>query len=186
MCIYIEKGGMARDTWTHATVDLCLGELHRCLRGTIGPKFIGILGDKYGYRPLPTTLSKEQFSCVHTFLEKRGDLDLFTTWYRMDQNSNVYRLQPVMRILPDVMSTNETAQIQATKMWWDVAQPALVKAVFAAFAVLQVHCAPQLETLKYRCIHITDTVKLCICMHDEGTYTDVVEPSGNIWVRGFA
>eukprot|EP00026_Physarum_polycephalum_P000315 Phypoly_transcript_00315.p1 GENE.Phypoly_transcript_00315~~Phypoly_transcript_00315.p1 ORF type:complete len:1677 (+),score=283.12 Phypoly_transcript_00315:184-5214(+) len=38
---------------THATGELCIGELHKCLDRSTGPAFITFLGDKYGFRPFP-------------------------------------------------------------------------------------------------------------------------------------
>lgn len=35
----------------HLTGRLCMKELSKCLQRSVGPAFINLLGDKYGFRP---------------------------------------------------------------------------------------------------------------------------------------
>ena len=48
----------------HLTTNISLEELENCKNVSVGPSFFFLIGQKYGYRPLPTTVPGEQFECL--------------------------------------------------------------------------------------------------------------------------
>lgn len=83
------------------TMDICLREIKRCQATQIKPNFIVLLGDRYGWLPLPTRIPA-------TELDPRpvaGD------WYKLDENAvpAEYVLQPRTGIFtnPDIWSVME-------------------------------------------------------------------------------
>ena len=78
------------------TLAICLAEIDRCRRVTPRPNFLILLGDRYGWRPLPPAIPAPDFEDVlaqATDPEERGSL---LSWYRCDDNAcpAVYLLQP--------------------------------------------------------------------------------------------
>ncbi|CAF3380636.1 unnamed protein product [Rotaria sp. Silwood2] len=45
----------------HKTTELCMQEIDNCQRVSVGPNFVVFLGQKYGYRPLPTKIKEAEF-----------------------------------------------------------------------------------------------------------------------------
>ena len=48
----------------HQTTNISLEELENCKNVSVGPSFFFLMGQKYGYRPLPTTVPGDQFECL--------------------------------------------------------------------------------------------------------------------------
>ena len=46
------------------TMEICLAEIERCKRTRLKPNFIARLGDRYGWRPLPSRISEAEFERV--------------------------------------------------------------------------------------------------------------------------
>lgn len=66
----------------HMTTELCMNEIRNCQRLSTGPNFVVFLGQKYGYRPIPTIIDGESIQLltvashnVHVGAEK--DVNLF-------------------------------------------------------------------------------------------------------------
>ena len=83
------------------TMDICLREIERCQATRIKQNFIVLLGDRYGWLPLPTRIPASE-------LDPRpaaGD------WYKLDENAipAEYVLQPRAGIFtnPDIWSVME-------------------------------------------------------------------------------
>ena len=60
------------------------------------------LGQKYGYRPIPTHIDAEEFNMLRDCTQNEPEeLDLMDLWYRRDDNTvpAVYILQPISSIL---------------------------------------------------------------------------------------
>jgi hypothetical protein len=68
------------------TVDICLAEIERCRRTTRRPNFILLLGDRYGWRPLPPRLPADLFDFICRTLPGIGQRRL-RRWYRLDTNA---------------------------------------------------------------------------------------------------
>ncbi len=77
------------------TMRICLDELQRCQRTSPRPNFILLMGERYGWRPLPEVIPADEFTQISKLMpdEERRLLDI---WYREDENADppVYDLQP--------------------------------------------------------------------------------------------
>ncbi len=81
------------------TMRICLGEIDRCRNATDAPNFVALLGDRYGWRPLPEEIPGDEFEKIHNFLSVEGaeaDLEFLTQWYGKDDNA----VPPLYRLLP--------------------------------------------------------------------------------------
>jgi WD40 repeat protein/energy-coupling factor transporter ATP-binding protein EcfA2 len=78
------------------TMSICLGEIQRSQRLSPRPNFIILLGDRYGWQPLPDEIPAEEFIQIDARLSTQEAEQLLHTWYRRDDNAvpPVYVLQP--------------------------------------------------------------------------------------------
>lgn len=105
----------------HMTTELCMKEIQNCQRLSMGPNFVVILhllsnypakeinnilqvflGQKYGYRPIPTYILSSELQMIRDELAATGnDATLIDTWYRKDSNAvpPISVLQPISSIL---------------------------------------------------------------------------------------
>lgn len=51
-------------TLDHRTLRICLNEVHRCQRMTPRPNFFVLLGDRYGWRPLPDEIPETEYDLL--------------------------------------------------------------------------------------------------------------------------
>ncbi|KAG8517257.1 NACHT domain- and WD repeat-containing protein 1 [Galemys pyrenaicus] len=72
----------------HMTPELCLEELDRCQKTSLGPTFVALLGDQYGPCPVPTLIEEKEWEALRAQLTARpGDLELVARRFRRDENS---------------------------------------------------------------------------------------------------
>ena len=86
----------------HMTTELCMKEIENCQRLSMGPNFIVFLGQKYGYRPIPTYILSSELQMLRDELTAMGiDGILLDTWYKKDCNAvpPISVLQPISSIL---------------------------------------------------------------------------------------
>jgi WD40 repeat protein len=92
------------------TMQICLSELEHCQETTPRPNFIVLLGDRYGWQPLPEKIPQDEFALIEkTITEDSKKFDAFTlpesgfdalkllqNWYHCDLNNTppLYVLQP--------------------------------------------------------------------------------------------
>ena len=78
------------------TMPICLGEIERCQKVTPRPNFVVLLGDRYGWRPLPPEIPAAEFAAIEARVTAADDKALLKTWYRLDENAApaVWCLQP--------------------------------------------------------------------------------------------
>ncbi|PKO13191.1 MAG: hypothetical protein CVU39_20040 [Chloroflexi bacterium HGW-Chloroflexi-10] len=83
------------------TMKICLGEIGRCQQISPRPNFLILLGDRFGWRPLPYSIPVEEFECLLPHLtEAEQKLACWQSdgsgWYRRDDNAipAEYVLQP--------------------------------------------------------------------------------------------
>ena len=78
------------------TMRICLEEIRRCQRVTPQPNFVVLLGDRYGWRPLPEEISADEFENLKTRIVDHKDQQLLAQWYHRDDNAvpPAYILQP--------------------------------------------------------------------------------------------
>jgi len=77
-------------------MEICLGEIARCQKTGIKPKFIVLLGKRYGWRPLPARIQKDEFESVLAHIGVSGERDFVVSWYDLDLNAvpSEYFLKP--------------------------------------------------------------------------------------------
>ena len=89
----------------HKTMEICLAEIARCQKTGIKPNFIVLLGGRYGWRPLPARIEKNEFDALlaHVITDQRRLLVFEEEWpaanngwYRLDRNADPpqYLLKP--------------------------------------------------------------------------------------------
>ncbi len=69
------------------TMKICLGEIERCQRVTPRPNFIVLLGDRYGWRPLPPEIPAGEFESIEASVPGAEDKALLRDWYQGDENA---------------------------------------------------------------------------------------------------
>lgn len=87
------------------TMKVCLDEIRRCQRVTPSPNFVILLGDRYGWQPIPSEIPEEEFKMFHAIANTKIKQSL-ETWYWPDLNSVpcTYVLQAKV---DDLISTDE-------------------------------------------------------------------------------
>src|SRR5581483_1808453 len=68
------------------TMALCLQEIARSRQVTPRPNFIALLGDRYGWRPLPSEVPDDEFARILPVIP-RADRALLGEWYTRDDNA---------------------------------------------------------------------------------------------------
>ena len=73
------------------TMEICLREIRRCQATGVRPNFIVLLGDRYGWQPLPARIPAAEFDALLPHLPP-----LATQWFWLDENAlpPEYCLQP--------------------------------------------------------------------------------------------
>lgn len=69
------------------TMSICLEEIDRCRTVSPKPNFIVLLGDRYGWRPLPAHIPADEFEAVTARVSDETDLELLERWYLRDENA---------------------------------------------------------------------------------------------------
>jgi len=79
----------------HKTMDICLGEIHRCQKISPKPNFIILLGDRYGWQPVPSRIPEDEQKALTPHVPD-SDKAFLQQWYRLDTNANPpeFVLQP--------------------------------------------------------------------------------------------
>jgi len=69
------------------TMEICLEEITRCQRLTPRPNMLVLLGDRYGWRPVPATIPAEEFQSILDALGGGARRRLIEDWYCRDDNA---------------------------------------------------------------------------------------------------
>ncbi len=77
------------------TMDICLNEIHRCQKLSPKPNFIILLGDRYGWQPVPGKIPSSEMDEILTRLPD-NEKDFIENWYKKDLNAvpSEHVLQP--------------------------------------------------------------------------------------------
>ncbi|XP_014255655.1 NACHT and WD repeat domain-containing protein 2 isoform X2 [Cimex lectularius] len=107
----------------HMTTELCMREIANCQRLSMGPNFVVFLGQKYGYRPIPTYILSSELQMLRDELASSGsEVHLLDTWYRKDSNAvpPISVLQPISSILINFNNKRiPKLQQHDQAVWWD-------------------------------------------------------------------
>lgn len=118
----------------HRAMTICMQELQRCKEVSPKINFITLLGDRYGWCPLPSRIPKTEFESLLRKIANDSDLALLafneayppvnrrTGWYRLDQNARPepeYVLRPrVPGMVRDALQTSASSELEAEKRDW--------------------------------------------------------------------
>ncbi|XP_055384364.1 NACHT and WD repeat domain-containing protein 2 isoform X2 [Condylostylus longicornis] len=107
----------------HMTTELCMREIANCQRLSMGPNFVVFLGQKYGYRPIPTYILSSELQMMRDELTAMGvDGAALDLWYKKDNNAvpPISVLQPISSILVN-FNNKRVPKLQAEDqaIWWD-------------------------------------------------------------------
>jgi len=69
------------------TMEICLAEIERCQKTKIKPNFIALLGDRYGWRPLPARIKANEFERICKAIRDSEELAMVNDWYQRDDNA---------------------------------------------------------------------------------------------------
>jgi hypothetical protein len=67
------------------TLEICLNEISRCQKISPKPNFLILLGDKYGWQPIPTKIPETEMKEIYSTIA--SDTSLLGMWYQLDTNS---------------------------------------------------------------------------------------------------
>ena len=101
---------------THQTSETCMRELARCQRDSVAVNFVGLLGNKYGYRPFPAEIQKALFEqLLQQVPPSLCGGNLLTKWFKLDENRDAYVLVPVTDLIPKY---NPSVTDKHSQKWW--------------------------------------------------------------------
>ncbi|XP_048579889.1 NACHT domain- and WD repeat-containing protein 1 isoform X2 [Nematostella vectensis] len=103
----------------HCIVNICMDEIKRCQDISLNVAFIAILGDKYGWRPLPPSIHHHEFELLASLMGQ-SERELLSTWYVRDFNAvpSCYQLQAISSKFPVHSKKKE----EVSKAWQDWGQ----------------------------------------------------------------
>ncbi|MEK7690320.1 MAG: DUF4062 domain-containing protein, partial [Bdellovibrionota bacterium] len=118
----------------HRTMRICFDELRRAQEISPRPNFLILLGNRYGWRPLPEEISAEEFHALeHAATQIPGSADtsavaVLREWYREDTNAvpPVYLLQSRRQRLGDDQDyTHDAIWNQVQAVLWTIINRAM-------------------------------------------------------------
>ncbi len=119
------------------TMNLCLTELRLCQDLSPRPNFIVLLGERYGWRPLPPQIEAGEFETLRALVAE-VDLPLLNQWYRQDKNAvpAQFVLQPRHVVVPPDGTEVEryAASNEEDRQWAQDVEPALRRILLGAVA----------------------------------------------------
>lgn len=102
----------------HDTINICLEEIERCQRVSSKPNFFLLLGNRYGWQPLPQAIEQQELDALRGHLQSHriyGDsAALISRWYGLDTNA-----VPAQYVLQNRGDTDEAT--------WDTASELLLE-----------------------------------------------------------
>eukprot|EP00055_Hartaetosiga_balthica_P016269 m.101938 g.101938 ORF g.101938 m.101938 type:complete len:2017 (+) comp9070_c1_seq1:232-6282(+) len=104
----------------HKTTAICMEEIRECQEKSLGPNFVTLLSQRYGYRPFPAVIDKDELDKLVSACSQE-DADLIHMWFKLDANvvPSVYRLLPVTDNLPYFMENEDKEKRGKDRgQWW--------------------------------------------------------------------
>jgi len=102
---------------------ICFEELRRSQEISPQPNFLILLGNRYGWRPLPEEVSEHEFRRLEQAASSRTAGQILHAWYRRDENAvpPVYLLQTRKQNLNDGRDyTNDQVWNEVQRTLWNV------------------------------------------------------------------
>lgn len=156
----------------HQTVNLCSREILNCQRMSMGPNFVALLGDKYGFRPLCNRIKSTEYRALRRCLiELDISTDFLDTWYKEDLNAvpPEYLLQPISSILKNFTNKGEPSLQAIDHRIWQAIQERLHELLMIGSSrlVQQGRMSEQEQLMKYS-ISVTEreVIEGCIDLKD--------------------
>lgn len=90
------------------TLQICFNEIDRCQRISPKPNFLILLGNKYGWQPIPEIIPYNEMSLI-LYSISSNDKELIKKWYWIDTNAvpQEYVLQPKEKLINYQNETDE-------------------------------------------------------------------------------
>ncbi|XP_077982688.1 NACHT domain- and WD repeat-containing protein 1-like [Glandiceps talaboti] len=113
-------------TVDHSITALCLREIRTCQQISAGPNFVCFLGQRYGYRPLPSEIEEKEFEILRQCAEEaKLDDSHLVEWYKVDNNAIPprYVLQPITTKFEhyhDVDPANQDLREKECSQWLEI------------------------------------------------------------------
>ena len=73
----------------HKTMRICINELRHCQQLSPKPNFLILTGQRYGWIPLPESISKDDAECLLE-IANITEQNIFHFWYELDKNEIPY------------------------------------------------------------------------------------------------
>lgn len=117
LIVFFVSGVRQESVDDHRVVNICMDEIKRCQDTSLGIAFMALLGDKYGWRPLPPSIVAKDLDTLLKYVEST-DEEVVREWYLLDNNAipAIYALQPMSTKYP-IRSDNKEEQDQAWRDW---------------------------------------------------------------------
>eukprot|EP00049_Salpingoeca_infusionum_P023581 m.12928 g.12928 ORF g.12928 m.12928 type:complete len:1728 (+) comp5881_c0_seq1:116-5299(+) len=106
----------------HEITQICIDEIRNVRARSIGVNFVGLLGQKYGYCPIPTSIEASTFDAL-LFNCDAETKTLLSKWYKRDSNTLDKRfiLLPVSDVFEGYDAPKATKEeLKAKQHEWDV------------------------------------------------------------------
>jgi hypothetical protein len=123
------------------TMRICLDEVARSQKASPKPNFIVLLGDRYGWRPLPAEIPEAEFKLIEPRVTDATARALLDTWFNRDENAvpPVYCLQP----------RKKGSELADFNTWERQVERPLRRALFAAVDAIGLDQIDKGQRLKY-------------------------------------
>ncbi|ELU00304.1 hypothetical protein CAPTEDRAFT_145931, partial [Capitella teleta] len=128
------RWGTAEEEWPDLGNDraLSLREIEQCQRSSIGPSFVGLIGQRYGERPLPVSIVETDFDLIRSALRHHRNRETRDAWlldqfYKKDSNAipPVYLLQTIDSVRENLKPKNARLIIGDKEPEWSEARLSL-------------------------------------------------------------
>lgn len=110
------------------TLQICFNEIARCQKISPRPNFLILLGDKYGWQPIPEIVPGPELQAILGTLGEK-EKELIESWYKLDENSipvgrpdiHEYVLQPKWMALEEYRQSGppEKPDLKILRTAWD-------------------------------------------------------------------
>ena len=130
---------------------LCRQEVAYSREISLGPSLVILAGMRYGFRPLPETLSREDAHSLSGTMDDNKAKGLFFDWFRIDSNSltNEYNIVPVSVRYKHFFShdTNYATLKQEERTKWQIENHIVGRSLRRAAKTIFENDKPKLNTI---------------------------------------